>query len=66
MAEKFDKTMREVELRQRFLERQCKDVDGYPITPKLLTVCFEPSWDVAYQMWVKALKDTSMGAVSLG
>ena len=66
LAEKFNKSMREVELRQRFLERQCKDAQGYPITPKLLTVDFQPSWHVAYSMWQAALRDNNIGAVSLG
>jgi len=65
MAEKFNKSMREVELRQQFLERQCKDEQGYPITPKLLCVDFQPSWHVAYSMWVAAFKDRDIGAVSL-
>eukprot|EP01048_Picozoa_sp_COSAG05_P013082 COSAG05_NODE_1361_length_5090_cov_2.050491_1_plen_213_part_00 len=65
IAEKFNKSMREVELRQRFLERQCKDGQGYPITPKLLCVDFQPSWHVAYSMWMAAFKDGDIGAVSL-
>lgn len=36
LAEKFDKEVREVELRRRFLKRLHRDVDGYPVAPKRL------------------------------
>jgi hypothetical protein len=36
MAEMFGKSVREVELRRRFLKRLHRDDDGYPVTPKQL------------------------------
>ena len=64
MAEMFGKSVREVELRRRFLKRLHRDDDGYPVTPKQLKVVFEPRARSAIRMWSESMSDNALKVVS--
>lgn len=64
MAEIFNKSVREVELRRRFLKRLHRDDEGYPVTPKQLKVEFQPGAMSAMRMWRESLKDSALKVVS--
>jgi hypothetical protein len=65
MAEMFNKTERQVDLRRRFLKRLHTNADGWPVTPKVLRVSFQPSWRTTMRMWRQSRQDDAMKVVSM-
>lgn len=64
MAEMFNKTERQVDLRRRFLKRLHVDEDGWPVTPKVLRVKFQPHWRTTLRIWWQARQDEATKVVS--
>lgn len=64
MAEMFNKTERQVHLRRRFLKRLHTDSDGWPVTPKVLRVAFQPHWRTTLRLWLQARQDEATKVVS--
>lgn len=64
MAEMFNKTERQVDLRRRFLKRLHVDADGWPVTPKVLRVKFQPHWRTTIRIWWQARQDEATKVVS--